>query len=293
MAVTTSTSVAEIVPTEVISDIIMAKQIDAMVAAPLAFNVRLPVGSGATFAFPKLDKDVGEDLATEETSATANELTFSETTCTVAVVALARENAKKQLRTNRLGPDGMLALQVNDAAENLAEMLDDDVVALFTSITDSIGTSGQNATLANLAAMVATQRANMARGSLAFVLDTQQANDITAEMLSTASSLFSGGQNQSLMNSRVDGYLGDFIGAPVLYTGLCDTANGDADVVGACIVRGDTNPERASIGVVRLWDVEMDEEVNAKKLTTTKVWNACQGAALIGDEYSVKLVTDA
>ncbi len=293
MAETIISSIAEIVPAEMISDVIMQKQIDAMVAAPLAFNVRLPERSGKVFNFPKLDKDVAEDLSTETTSATAVELTFSETSCTVAVVAIAREQGKLASRVNRLGPDGLLALKVNDAASLLAEMLDDDVVALFSSITDSVGASGQNATMANLAACIATQRANMAFGSLAFILDDQQANDVVADAMATTATPFSGGSNQSILNSRVDGFLGDFLGAPIVYTGLCDTANGGADVVGACIVRGDTNPERASLGVVRLWEVEMDEEVNALKLTRTNVWNSCQGAALIGDEYSVKLVTDA
>lgn len=284
-------TLTEIVPAEFLPDVLMMYQIDAMVVAPYSWSVSLPERSGKTFNFPKLVKDTASDITTEgTTTAAATELETTETSVTVAQVAISRENSKLVERTNRYGADGLLAIEMRDSALLLAEMVDDDLVGLFGSITDAVGTSGENLTVANMLEAIATQRANTARGQLAFVLDDQQANDLCAELATTGAAFFNGGNGQSLLSARVDGYLGNFLGAEVVYTGLCDHAGGN--VTGACIVRGDTNPERASLGYVRLWDGEMEEVPDPEKLTKTRTWNSAYGVGLIGDDFSVEITTD-
>jgi len=293
MAVTTGTSITEIVPAEFISDVIMAHAIDVMVAAPLAYQVDLKEGSGKVFNFPMVDKDTAADITTEGTTdLTSEEFTFSETSVTVAAVGILRDNTKLAERTNRLGEQGLLALQMQNAAELIAEMIDDDLVGKFSSITDSVGTSGVDLTVANMLSAISSQRTNKARGNLAFILDDQQATDLAADVSADAASVFVGNAHQSVLGSSLDGRMGMFMGSPVYYSNLCDTANTGANVVGACIVTGDT-PSHASLGLVSLWGVEMDEEPNVSKLTRERAFTACYGVGLIGDAYSTKIVTDA
>lgn len=292
---TTSTSVTEIVPAEMINDVIGMYAVDAMVVAPLARNVDLPWGSGKTMPFPFLDKDTGVDVTTEGTTVIPNnELTLSEVVITSAQVGLKRETTKFGSRINKLGPGGLLALQMRDAATLLAEMVDDDLCALFTSITDIVTAGvGSNLTVAHVLQAIAENRKNLARGTLAIVLDDQQALDFYLAVGATAATPFTGTANQSVLNARTDGFLGNFVGADIFYSSLCDTTNTGANVSGACIVRGDSAPEYASLGVVRLWDVEMDEVVNPGRVTTERAWTAAYGVGLLADRFSVEINSDA
>lgn len=284
-------TLTEVVPAEFLPDILMQYQIDAMVVAPFAWAVSLPERSGKTFNFPQLVKDVATDITTEGTTeADATELETVETSVTVAQVALTRENSKLVERTNRYGADGLLAIEVRDAGMLLAEMVDDDLVALFGSITDAVGTSGADCTVANMLEAIAVERANNALGELAFVFDDQQANDVVTDLSVTGAAFFTGGNGHSLLSARANGHLGNFLGSEVVYTGLCD--HGGGNVTGALIVRGDTNPERASLGYVRLWDAEMEEVPKPKKLTKERTWNSAYGVGLIGNDFSCEITTD-
>lgn len=288
---TTITSITEIVPAEMISDLVMLEARDAMVVAPLAYAVKLPEGSGKTFNFPRLDGDVGEDITTEGTTSLSNvELTFAETSVTVAQVGMLRETTKFAERTNKLGEAGLLALDIGHAGRALAEMIDDDLCALFGSITDSVGATGVDLSVANMLEAVSKQRINCSNGKLVFVLDDQQANDLSLAVGASGAQLFSGG-NTGIVNTRVDGKMGDFLGSEVFYTNLTDSTGG-TDVIGACLVDGRATPGRASLGLVSLWNAEMEEDKNIALVTRKRAWTSAYGVGLIGDAFSVKIVTD-
>jgi hypothetical protein len=103
----------------------------------------------------------------------------------------------------------------------------------------------------------------------------------------------------SLMMPSVDGstdsaYLGTFFMAPVWQTGLCDTANTAANVVGACFIRGDTNPTTAWGGACMVRDVRTEmARPEIEKRETKFVGTAKWGVAQIAAESAVKIVTDA
>lgn len=292
---TTSVSVTEIVPAEMINDVIGMYAFDAMVVAPLARNVDIPWGNGKTIPFPFMDKDTAVDILTEGTTIIPNnEFTLSEVVVTMAQVGLKRETTKFGSRINKLGPGGLLALQVRDASNLLAEMVDDDLCAHFLSITDIVGAGvGTNLTTAHVLQAIAEVRKNLARGTLAIVLDDQQALDFYLAVGASTATPFTGTANQSVLNARSDGFLGNYVGADVFYSTLCDTTNTGANVSGACIVRGDSAPEYASLGVARLWDVEMDEVVNPGKVTTERAWTAAYGTGLLADRFSCEINSDA
>lgn len=285
-------SVTEIVPAEFISDIVMAKAIDVMVVAPLAREVNLPEGSGKTYNFPALDKDDAADI-TEGTGLSNNELTLSETSVTVAQVGILREVSKLALRTNRFGEAGLMSIVAMDAAELLAEMIDDDLVGLFPSITNSVGTTTLDLTVANMVEAIGKLRTGKARGQIEFVLDDQQALDLTTAVAASGSTPFTGTAHQSVLSARLDGMVGEFLGARVWYSNLCETANGAADVVGAAIINGRMNPAHASLGLVSLWGVEMEEQIDVAKVTTKRAFTSCYGVGLTAAAFSCKIVTDA
>lgn len=289
---TTRTAITEIVPAEVIADRMIAKTQDQMVIAPLAWEVTLGEGQGSTFNFPQLDKDTAEDVTEGSTTIALEEMTLSETSVTVQQVAIGREPTKIAERTNRLGRSGFLALQVSDAAGLLAEMIEDDMAALFSSFSNTAGTSGADLTVVDMLTAIGKQRTAKARGEIHFVLDDQAALDLTIDAGTSAASLFNSNEANGVVSSMLNGQLGPFLRAPVWYTNLTDTANGAADVVSGCFCDGRANPEYASIGLVLLWVAEMDEVKVPTKLTTQRVWSTAFGVGKIS-AYNTKLVTDA
>lgn len=290
---TTITSITELVPAETIGKVVMEYAHDFMPIAGLCREVQLPPNSGKVFSFPRWVKDAHEDITTEGTTALTNtELETTETSITVAQIGLGREVTKMAQRTNILG--GVLLQQMMmDAATTLALAVEDDLAALFTSITDSVGTTTLDLTIANMLSAIAAQRVNLVQGQLEFVLAQIQLEDLNAAIAASGASLWSAGANQSTVNATMSGYAGKFLDANVWVSSLCDTANAGADRVGACINNGRISPTRPSLGLVNFWFAEMDTDKDIYLLTDRFAWSACYGVGLIGDAYSVKIVTGA
>jgi hypothetical protein len=288
---TTTTQITEIVPAERISDLVMAYAIDAMVAAPLCREVMLPGGAGKIFNFVQSDKDTAADV-TEGNTMSNDAFTLSETAVTIATVGILRSVTKLASRTNQLGEAGLLQLLIDDASMLIAEMIDDDIVGLFGSITRSVGTSGSDLTIANCVAAIAGQRTGKARGEMAFVFDDQQQLDLMTAVVGSTATPFVGA-NQSILNGRLDGLMGTFLGIPAYVTNLTETANAGADVVGALVVNGQTNPSHASLGLVIGWGPEMTTETPANLIGKLHGFDAAYGVGLVGDGFSTKIVTDA
>ena len=292
---TTISSVTEVVPAEVISDLVMMYASNSAIVASTAREVQLQPYQGKTYNFPRLDKDTHTDITTEGTTSLANnELTFSEVSVTVAQIGLLREATKLMLRTQRLGP-GMIDLMARDAARLLTEAIEDDLVELYSSITTSVGTTTLDLTVAQIVQAIAEERKKLAVGQLVLSLHDQQLYDLTAGVVSSAASVWTGNANQSIVNGEANGQMvGSFMGIPVVYSTLNPTANTGADVVGAIYPHGRSNPEIASIGLVMLWFAGMETDKNIALLTDKFAWSACYGCGLIdAGGYSTKIVTDA
>lgn len=293
----TTTSATEIVNSEWIDPMIGDYMRDVLVVASddVCKVVDVQGKSTKTVAFPVWEKDTAVDIGTEGTTTlSANDLTLAETAVTVAQVGILREPTKLLERTIMGGEAGLVQYIAEDGGYLCKEMLEDDCCALFPSITLSVGSTGVDLTIANMIEALGKRRTAKAPpgSSPMFILDDQQTVDFTTALGATTGTLWSGGQNQSAMQSmaKTDGTLGDFLGAPIRYTNMTDTANAGADVVGALLNVGGKNP---SIGIVVLWMPELDKELNVAKSTRLYAINACWGAGLINDGVSVKLVTDA
>jgi len=292
---TISTSVTEIVNSEWIDPMIGDYMRDALVVADesVCRVVDLRGKATKTVAFPRWDKDTAEDVTTEGTTTLSNnEATLSEVTVTVAQVGILRQPTKLAERVNMLGEAGLVDYLAADGGYLCKEMLEDDCCALFASITLSVGSTGVDLSIANMIEALGKRRTAKANGDPMFILDDQQTIDFTSALGAATGTLWSGGQNQTAMQNqaKTDGTMGDFLGAPIRYTNLTDTANAGADVVGALLNVGGKNP---SIGIAILWMPELDKELNVALSTRLYAINACWGAGLINDAPSVKIVTDA
>lgn len=119
----------------------------------------------------------------------------------------------------------------------------DDFCGLFASLSNSVGTSGADLTIAQL--ISAKQGVRTRTGgnydAIVNVLDNQQVTDLESAVIATSTSM----AVYAMSADRLIGYspisdnspnrqVAMFNGAPVLSTGLTDTANAGADVVGAC-----------------------------------------------------------
>lgn len=288
-AETTSTSLTELVNSEVISPLVMDYAIDAMVATPLCRFGDLTNGKSKVMAFPIWVKDTGADLS-EASSLSNNELETTEATVTAAQVGILREVQKMASKVSLIGGAELENEIARDAGMLIAEMIEDDVVGLFPSLSASVGTTTVNISLANCAQAIGARRTAKARGVPVFVFDDQQMLDLSELIIAATGTFWASGNGQSVLNADSTGIAGSFLGAEVRYTNLTDTANAGEDVVGALL---NTQVKEATLAFVLLWAPEIDTEINAAKASKLYGITAAYGVGIINNASGVKIVTDA
>jgi len=184
--------------------------------------------------------------------------------------------------------------------------LDDDGFALLASLSNSVGTTNTDLSIAQ---MIAAQQGLRVRGAnadaVAYVLDNKQALDIETALMAgnSAASIF------ALSADRVIGYaptadhgmgasrhVMNFRGVPVLTSGLTDTANAAVDVVGACFCptsayNDATGATTFAYAWKRLPRFEMQRQ--AKGRATDLVMTMRAGVAELQDGSGTKIVTNA
>jgi len=239
---------------------------------------------------PQWVKDAGADLTegTDITEATGLETT--DVQITAAEVGIMRDVTDDAIEDSILGAS-LFQYLVQDAGRLLGIMLEDDIDALFPSLATSVGTSGANLSIANMVEAQAQIRINQMRGQLVYILDDQQGSDYqAAQAAATSTTVDSFFTVSPEANS---GFLGSFMNAEVYVSSLTDTANTGANVVGACFIRGDRNPQAACFGMALSRNVRTELQRNASRRSTEFVATAKWGVAEIADLSGCKIVTDA
>lgn len=289
---TTTTTLTELVNSEWINPAIMEYAHDYAVSAPFVNLMDLRGKATKVGAFPRWILDAHTDLTNETTTLSATDLETTEVTITAAEIGIRRDVTDAALEETIIGAS-LFDMLVMDAGLVFGIALDDDIAALFPNFNGGtgVGTSAANLSIANMVEAQATIRKNKMRGSLVYVLDDQQALDYQAAqaavVATTADSFFQ-------VSTGIDtGYLGTFMGSPVWQTGLCDTANTAADVVGACFINGATNPLTAAVGMVITRDIRTELERDANERLTEFVATAKWGVGEVADESGVPIITDA
>jgi len=295
MAETTTTTLTELVETEAVSRMILEYAHEAVVATPLFQLYDIRNEPTKTVEVAQWVKDAASDIANETTSLTAETMETVSVTAAAADMGILREVARNAFQDSIVGRQ-LLDRIVMDAGRLLAIALEDDAVALFGSLATSAGATTVDLSLANMAEALAALRSNdiQAPGGAAFVLHTQQAADYNTALLASTSTTVNSFANRS-ERSLDSSYLGQFGGADIYTTSLCDTANAGADRAGACFVRGDdpANQGWAAFGLVLkeapYLDTDKDIAKRTELVAVTARWAPFEQFDLAG----VAVITDA
>lgn len=290
MAVTDTTTLTELVNSEYINQAILDYAHDYAVAAPFLNWLDLRGRATKVGSFPRWVLDTATDITNETTALNNETLETTDVQITAAEIGVRRDISDAALEESVLGAQ-IFDFLVRDAGVLFGISLDDDIVALFPSLSTNVGTSTANLTIANMVEAQAQVRKNGMRGRLVYVLDDQQASDYQAAQ--AADSTSNTADFYEVSTGIESGYLGTFMGAPVWQTGLCDTANTAADVVGACFIRGDLNPQQACFGGVMTRDMRTELERDASARLTEFVATAKWGVGEIADQSGCSITTDA
>ncbi len=288
-APTSTTSLTELVYGEAIVPTISMYAHDFVVAAPFMYWQDLRGKATKVASFPKWVLDTAIDTG-ETTDLTTTELETTQVSATAAEIGIRRDILDSVLEETIIGAQ-IFDFLLQDTGVLFGISMDDDICALFPSLSTSVGTSGSDLTIANMVEAQAQVRINGQRGSLVYILDDQQALDYQSAQAAATSTTINGMMAPSL--GIDNGYLGTFFMAPVWQTGLCDTANTGANVVGACFIRGDENKTTACFGaaVTRDITVELQRDASARQteFVATAKWGVCE----VSDLSGTKIVTDA
>ena len=230
---------------------------------------------------------------------------------TGSVTCTAAEYGVAHALTDNVAEDSVRGIDIMDIIKGrmlFVHMLawEDDYLAQYANLSNSVGSSGVDLTVAQ---MVAAQQGLRTRGvesdALAYVLDNQQVADIETALsaANAAAAIF------ALSADRLIGYAPSadhgmsstrqvmtFRGIPVFSTGLTDTANAAADVVGACIAPSTafndaTGATTHCVAWKRLPYFETQRQ--AKLRATDLVMTARLGFAELQDGAGTAIITDA
>jgi hypothetical protein len=251
---TDTTSLTELLTPSVVEQTIQDYLIDANVISPLV-KYRNIAGLGTKVVnYPTWTKDSGSDI-TESTGLTANTLLeTSHVQVTAAQVGILREITDFVAATNVLGEQALFDAVVSDGVALCKEMLEDDLAALFASLTGAlVGTDAADFSIANFVEAIAKLRTIKARGQYVCVLDDQAAYDLMAAVAASAATGLNNNVDQSVLNAGSDGYVGSLMGVPVWMTNLTDTDSSAADVISAMFVSGSSNPKYCPLAWTELW----------------------------------------
>jgi hypothetical protein len=183
--------------------------------------------------------------------------------------------------------------------------LDDDFLALLVGLSNVVGTSGVDLSVAQMlqAQLDLVTRGVQAEG-IVYILDNQQASDIQAALIATnaAQAVYAMAADRILswLPTNDKGFItrqiSSFRGYPVFVSGLTDTANAAADVVGAALVPSTASNDafaHTTFGSVWKRLPRFETERHAKKRTTDLVMTLRWGCAEMLDGSGTAIITDA
>jgi hypothetical protein len=187
----------------------------------------------------------------------------------------------------------------------LSLAFEDDFLALFAGLSNSVGTTTVDLTIANL---LSAQQGIRTRGTdapngVVYILDTQQALDAESLFIATnaAAAVYAAAADRVLAWSPQANHglsnrmISTFRGFEVWVSGLTDTANAAADAVGACFTPSSpANDTAGHVTFAMAWKrlLRFETERHAKKRTTDLVMTARWGCAERLDGSGTKIVTD-
>lgn len=171
----------------------------------------------------------------------------------------------------------------------LGERYETDMTALFTSVTGSSGTSGVDATIADLLdAKIALTNRDVS-GDIVAVVHPQQSGDLEVDLATQGASLY--GKSDAAIGgldaTGMAGYVAAPHGIPVFRTSVVTTANGGADRNGCVFEVQD------AFGIYEVWAPRVRTERDESGPGEEYVGTGAFGVVEIHDSRAQMLVTDA
>lgn len=203
---------------------------------------------------------------------------------------------------------GLLAEEAGQLARMCYEKAEVDCCAMLDDYSDSVGTSTQDLTIANmLSAIYKLEENEPEHEAFAWVLHPEQVNTVRSLLLAQSAASASAGvwvsqADASLVNFNIDaaknGLKGSFLNIPVyqLSPSTNPLPNGGADVAGALIAVGQGRPGQGLRGPnVFLEGMPMrflvDVDASARTIELIGLWE--YGVGEFTDGHGVSIITDA
>lgn len=264
--------------------------------------------------FPVLASDMGtvgdngsgvdtEFDGTEDTDLTAVALDSDVVQISCSEYALMRTITDNVYEDSIAGID-VLNVTIADASRILFTALEKDCWTLFASLSNTVGVSGADLTIAQMLAAevnIAT-RGNRAQDGVVYCLDDQAVNDLQAALMSTnsATAVFAStadrliGVDATANNGHGNGHVMNFRQYGVYRSGLADTANSTADVVSAAFTPASPgNAGFVTFGLLEKRPFRVEEQRDASLRAGELVFSMRMGAGEWRDSSGTGIVTDA
>lgn len=255
--------------------------------------------------------DTGTGVATAFNATEATDLSYTaistgSVTCTAAEYGVAHKLTDNVGEDSAIDGAELLDLFSSRDLHVLTLAMDDDYLALYASLSHSVGSSGVDLSAVQA---ISAQQGLRIRGAVAdaicYVLDNQQSLDLESSLSSAATSM----AVFALSADRLINYaptadngmsatrqFATFRGAPAFATGLTDTANSGADVVGACICPSTAANDKSGAtthGMVWKRLPRFEAQRFAKARATDLVMTARAGFAELQDGAGTNITSDA
>tara|TARA_R110000737_G_scaffold274418_1_gene281336 strand:+ start:894 stop:1727 length:834 start_codon:yes stop_codon:yes gene_type:complete len=275
MASTTSTTLDDLFVNIVAQARFTAEEESLMLGLVTQYNIQSTAGK--VVQVPKYSNITaaavaeGTDLSSTAVSTSKVDISIGEVGAQVVLTDMAT-----------YGADSPASAMGTILGSAIATKMDVDLIALFTGLSDSLGTAGAEITVADLFKASAKLRANKVRGAINAVIHPYQAYALKANLTNT----FANPNGADLQNEAMrTGYVGTIAGINI-YESANIAIDGAGDAIGAVFA-----PEAFAIAIKRDFNLapQRDESLRAWELNATAVY----GVAELDDTYGVKVLADA
>lgn len=294
---TEAADITEIIMSEHIDLEVQDYAIDDVVAVKFAREGDLRAAErGLTWAVAVWVKDSAASIA-EDTALTATKLETTEVTMTCGEYGIRRDVTKTAMRSTAVDLEEYV---IRESGQLCMEQVETVLTATYANASTSVGTTTQDATLADFVDALVQLRINKARGPKVGIGHQRWAGDLLQALIASQASVWTGGANQSGFLSGQAGEMGEsgaILQVPLYETSVCPTANGGADRVASIQVNGNRanggNPSHAANGVAVKWMPELERDKSAPDRTSIFVTTVSFAAKELQDFAIVKHISDA
>lgn len=238
----------------------------------------------------------------EDTAASVTNFTDSSATLTVARYSLRREITDEAAMTGGPGLMDMAKWMADSAKYTLSSLL----TGAFSGLSQSVGSTGVNLSLANWYSAIALMELNNVPGPFYAVLHPVQFTDLRNAIAAETAGLLVSQGNVNMLYAKDPGFKGEYLGVQTFTHISCPTANSGADRVGAMFGMGafgfteaDPRPflrSNPAVSFVEAGDGKLACEISRGDGTLAKTFlngHYYPAVAELEDLRAVKIVTDA